>query len=221
MQKQNLHSVFRLFLLYCFQCFAAVAINSNTSYGQCEGVSSANCQAVPSSEMMLSTESSLSFAFTDFKDYTAGQTINGASRLRLKVEPNNALCKWSLRVYIENNPAAGTALSDWETLFNYGNQTSIPSLDLLELRVYNGCGTPISSGVYQKFQPVNGAYIDIINDSDLTIPGTCTTNVNGAGSYVTNYNEFTFNIDYRIVPGLSWSAGIYQLNLHFCLVEQP
>ena len=221
MQKLNLQSLFTFVLLRLIAASVPVLYGTVNASGQCSNVASTNCQAVPNSEMLMSSESNLALSFSDFKDYNAGQTISGATRLRLRVESNNASCKWSLRVYVENNPAAGTATSDWETLFNYGNQNNIPTLDLLSLRVYNGCGTPLSSGIYQNFQPVNGAYIDIINDTDLIAPGSCTTNVNGAGSYLTNYNEYTFTIDYRIVPGLSWSPGVYQLNLHFCLVEQP
>ncbi|MBL7924488.1 MAG: hypothetical protein JNL88_09830 [Bacteroidia bacterium] len=187
---------------------------------QCGAPLTANCQGVPSSELIQSSNGSVDFTFDDFSRYRSGITIGGATTLRLKVLPNNASCKWSLRVYIENNPGAGTPVNEWESMTSYGNGSSAPTLDLLSIKVYNGCGTPINNNVYQNFTPVNGSYIDIINDVSLVPAGSCNTNVNGAGTYLSNPSEFTFMIDYRVVPGLTFSPGMYQLNLHFCLVEQ-
>jgi hypothetical protein len=61
---------------------------------------------------------------------------------------------------------------------------------------------------------------DIVNDASLIPAGSCATNVNSAGSYLTDPNEYTFMVDYRIVPGLNFTSGYYQVVLHFCLVEQ-
>lgn len=188
---------------------------------QCGAPSTSNCQGVPSSELIQSTNGAVDFTFDEFSKYRSGITISGATTLRLKVLSNNSSCKWALRVYIENNPASGTPVDEWETLNTYGNGTDAPTLDLLSFKVYNGCGTPINNNVYQNFAATNGAFLDIVNDVTLTAAGSCTTNVNGAGTYLTNPSEFTFMIDYRVVPGLSFSPGTYQINLHFCLVEQP
>ena len=208
-------------LLQALRICITVIIYGHAAMAQCGAPSTANCQGVPSSELIQSTSGTLEFSYDEFSKYRSGITISGATTLRLKVLSNNASCKWSLRVYIENNPASGTPVDEWETLNTYGTGTDAPTLDLLSFKVYNGCGTPINNNTYQNFLPVNGAFIDIINDVSLTPAGGCTTNVNGAGSYLTNPSEFTFLIDYRIVPGLSFSPGTYQLNLHFCLVEQP
>ena len=190
------------------------------AYAQCGSPTTANCQAVPSSELIQSGNGNVDFVFDSFSKYSGGITQSGTTTLRLKVLPNNASCKWTLRVYVENNPSSGSNVSDWETLSNYGTGTSIPTLDLLALKVYNGCGTPINSGIYQNFAAINGAYIDIINDATLIPAGSCTTNVNSAGSYLTEPSEYTFMVDYRIVPGLNFTPGYYQVVLHFCLVEQ-
>lgn len=190
-------------------------------FTQCPGVTTANCQSAPVSELALSGNSNVNFLFDNLTSYNAGITQSGSTTLRLKVAANNASCKFALRMYVENNPGGGTPVDQWESLLTYGSGTDAPTLDLLAVKVYNGCGTPINSGVYQNFLPVNGSYIDIINDIDLNPAGSCVENVNGAGSYITNYNEYAFMIDYRIVPGLSFTPGIYQLVLHFCLTEQP
>jgi hypothetical protein len=122
-------------------------------------------------------------------------------------------------MYIDNN-GAPTPLNEWETSLPYSTSGAKPTLDLIQVKIYNGCNTPINSGVYQNFMPANGAFIDIINDVALNVAGSCTTNVNGAGSYLTNYNEYSFTVDYRIVPGLTHAAGMYTLNIRFCLVEE-
>lgn len=201
--------------------FITVLLASSEVYGQCGAPSTANCQAVPTSELIQSSAGTLDFIFDDFSKYRSGITYSGVTTLRLKVLPNNASCKWSLRVYIENNPGAGTPVDEWETINSYGAGINPPTLDLLSFKVYNGCGTPINNNIYQNFAAINGSFLDIINDVTLTSSGGCTTNVNGSGTYLTNPSEYTFMIDYRIQPGLSFSAGVYQLNLHFCLVEQP
>lgn len=201
--------------------FLSVLLCGYAAEAQCGAPTTSNCQAVPSSELIQSTSGAINLNFDDFSKYRSGITISGATTLRLKVLPNNASCKWSLRVYIENNPASGTPVDQWETVSMYGTGVNAPTLDLLSFKVYNGCGTPINNNIYQNFLPVNGAFIDIINDITLTTAGNCGTNVNGAGTYLSHPAEYTFMIDYRVLPGLNFSPGVYQLNLHFCLVEQP
>jgi hypothetical protein len=210
-----------LLLFKAICCCIVLLFAVDTVMGQCGAPSTANCQGVPSSELIQSSNGTVDFTFDDFSKYRSGITLSGVTTLRLKVLPNNGSCKWSLRVYIENNPGSGTPVDEWETINSYGAGTNPPTLDLLSFKVYNGCGTPINNNVYQNFVAVNGAFVDIINDVTLTSAGGCTTNVNGAGTYLTNPSEFTFMIDYRVVPGLNFSPGVYQLNLHFCLVEQP
>jgi hypothetical protein len=43
--------------------------------------------------------------------------------------------------------------------------------------------------------------------------------VNGPGSYLTNYDEFNFDIDIRLRPGARFNPGIYNLNIRFRLEE--
>jgi len=190
-----------------------------TARAQCGPPAASNCQGVPASNMFVTGNTNLDFTFDSFQKYVNGITISGATQLRLTVLPNNASCKWKLRVYVDNNPSAPTPNNEWETLNSYGGSGNTPLIDLLEVRIYNGCNTPINSGVYQSFTPLNGSYIDIINDIVLNPAGSCGPNVNGAGSYLSNYKEFSFTIDYRLRPGLSYKAGAYQLSLRFCLVE--
>ncbi len=192
---------------------------SITSFSQCGPPASAHCQGIPFSELIRSTPGNIDFTFDNFSKYNGGITLSGATLLRLKVLANDISCKWALRMYIDNNGGA-TPINEWETSLPYSISGLKPTLDLIQVKIYNGCNTPINSGIYQNFIPANGAFIDIINDVTLNAAGSCAPNVNGAGSYLTNYNEFSFTVDYRIVPGLTYAAGMYSLNIKFCLVEE-
>lgn len=205
------------FFIRCIvSVFLLVPLKGNA---QCGPPPASNCQPFPASSILLSGNNNHDFVFDSFSKYINGITISGATQLRLTVLPNNASCKWKLRVYVDNNPSTATPVNEWETLSNYGGTGTVPLIDLLEVKIYNGCNTPLNSGVFQNFTPVNGSFIDIIKDIVIIPAGSCTSNVNGAGSYLTNYKEYSFTIDYRLKPGLVYKAGGYQLSLRFCLVE--
>ena len=53
----------------------------------------------------------------------------------------------------------------------------------------------------------------------ITPAGSCSQNVNGPGSYLTNYDEFNFDIDIRINPEFNFNPGIFNLNIRFRLEE--
>lgn len=205
-------------------CFRGVLmllffIQPSALRAQCPAPPSANCQGIPMSELILSSPGNVDFTFDGITKYNAGITQSGSTILRIKVLPNNASCKWVLRVYIDNNPSGGTPGSEWESIYSHGLSGSTPVLDLLQIKIYNACNTPISSGIYRNFTNVNGSYLDIINSAALIAAGSCLPNVNSAGTYLTNYTEFSFTIDYRIVPKMIHTPGTYQISLRYCLVE--
>lgn len=169
----------------------------------------------------MTTSNNVSFVFDEMREYIAGITQSGSTTLRLKVDETVVGdCKWKLIMYIDNN---GTLpVNNWETLISYGSSGNIPELDLIEVKVYNGCGTPLQSGIYQIFtNNLNHDILEIIPESvPRVMPAPCDgSQVNGPGSYLTDYNEFTFNIDYRIKPGYLLRSGAYEINIRFCLTE--
>ncbi len=83
----------------------------------------------------------------------------------------------------------------------------------------NACATSPSNGTFRTFT-TNTDILDIISDiTTLTPAGSCTQNVNGPGSYLTNYDEYNFNIDIRVTPTFQYNPGIFKLNLRFRLEE--
>lgn len=165
------------------------------------------------------------FVFNSFSKYIAGITYYGIANVDVKVDdqvPSNPDCKWMLTMSVENNPSSGTAADEWETLATYGTgSSSSPKINILEVRVTNGCSTSPIDGIYQNFN-VTGDLIDIIENTGIVISaGSCTTNVNGPGNYLINYDEYHFQIDFRIIPGFNFDPGIYQLQVKFNLSEVP
>lgn len=163
--------------------------------------------------------------FDDFSKYSSGLTINNALTIRVDVD-HQAIpdpdCSWFLNMEVFNNPGAGTPANEWEELFLYGSgSSSNPLLDILEIRVRNTCSTSPIDGVYQSFTN-NGDVFDIIASLlPVTPAGSCTTNVNGPGDYMSNHDEYTFTVDIRVKPTLSTNPGIYELAVRFHLEENP
>jgi len=179
-------------------------------------------------ELQSSSTVDANFTFTDFSKYNAGITLLSVARLRVKVEsktPIDLNCSWKLRMFIENNSGAGTLADKWEEITLYGNGNSLkPSISDLEVRVNNNCGTPLNTS-FRSFTDVNDI-LDIIEElvPQVIVPaGSCTAsgtkNVNGPGSYLTHYNEYSFNVDLRIKPGFKFNPGVYKLNIKFRLEE--
>jgi len=193
-------------------------------------INTANCDPV-SSAFIMNTSLNKEFYFDSFGKYAGGITLNGSTILKLKVAANTPTvsgpCQWKLVMRVSNGGAPVPA-SRWETMTSYGggqSSTDIPTLDLLQIRVNNGCNTPKSSGIWQQFIPSNGEEIEIINPDSLVnagASGTCSGGeTNGVGSYAgSDYNEFSFSIDYRIVPGYVLDPGRYELSIYFCLTEK-
>jgi hypothetical protein len=165
--------------------------------------------------------------FDNFTNYLGGITINGAAKIRVKVEDKlvvDPLCGWSLTIIADNGGGAIPA-TEWERLLLYGAGTATnPTINLLQIRVRNACATASNDGVWQTF-PL-GTHNDVLDIISPLLPiiipaGSCAPGVNGPGNHFTNYDEFNFNIDLRISPAFAFNPGIYQLNLRFHLEEKP
>ncbi len=176
-------------------------------------------------ELSPNTPVNALFSFDQFRNYQGGMVLSNVATLRINVEHlavPDPQCSWSLSVMIDNNPASGTPISEWEELSPYGiGVGNNPSIDILEMRVRNNCQTSPMNGVFQSFAN-HGDILEIIQGAlPVTPAGSCTSNVNGPGSYLSQPGEYTFNIDLRIRPGFDFDPGIYMINLRFHLEENP
>ena len=193
------------------------------NYSQCVRTTS-NCSGttLPDSSIYIISPvpNNVDFSFDNITKYNGGITISGATTLKLKITALNASCKWKLLMYLDNSPASGDI---WEKLpGDYGKSGSTPPVSLIQVRVYNTCGTPINNNAFQTFANIT-TVLPIIYDLGLIHPGNCNgSHVNTAGSYLNDFGEYTFFVDYRIQPSLhsGFKPGIYDLKIKFCLVEE-
>lgn len=168
---------------------------------------------------------SLNLSFSSFQEYVNGITVYGVARIKIRVEDKvipDPDCRWFLTMEVNNNPGAGTAAADWETLGTYGvGPANPPEIDILEVRISNACATSPINGTFASYFSTSGDIQDIIaNLLPRKNAGACSDNVNGPGDFLSNYNEYTFQVDIRVKPDLDFKPGVYQLNLKFHLEEQ-
>jgi len=213
------HFIFFVLILFSFKLHSQF----------CIGPLNVNCTAGTSSISISSvsgTNQNLNFDFDSFSKINAGIVQYGSSIIKIKTfEAVAGSCNWTLKM----NVSSAAAAAEWETLTNYGSSSGvIPPLNLIEVRVTNGCGTPLNNGAWQTFAilPIfapQGTSLDIINNAAITNSlSICpTTQINGAGSYLTNYNAYTFTVDYRIIlAGFTYRPGRYTLKIEYCLSER-
>ncbi|MBI4947491.1 MAG: hypothetical protein HY840_13950 [Bacteroidetes bacterium] len=171
------------------------------------------------------------FKFDDMSDYYAGLNISGQVQLRINVKDPavpTGNCVWGLKMYITTDDVA----PNWKSWATYGHGTGNPPLfNLLEVKVTNGCQTPdnLIDNTWVPF-PAAPNYgpnyvINIIDNLAQQLPcANCGVacrdqEVNTVGSFLTYYDQYTFNIDFKIKPGFSYIAGNYKVKVWFCIYE--
>lgn len=206
---------------YILSLFCLLLLSS-LGFSQC--LATSNCDCGASGLSGPNGLPPLEMTFDSFSKYNGGITLSGSTILKVNVADILAPiggCIWKLAMYVDNFAAPA---NEWEQLANYGvvGAGTIPTWDLLQVRITNGCNTPLLPGVWQTFPVLPGGKIDIINNLALVAMdpiGICTPQVNGKGSYLQNYDEYTFTIDYRIQPGFAFQPGRYDLKVRFLITE--
>ena len=214
-----------IFLLF----FIAISSKAQCTFS----ASTAYCENNPGVKYLITDENQLQkeFYFDNFSKYTRGITMGGSTILKLAVRTSSAAplgmqCHWKLVMTIDNfDFASGASPEYWDNILTYGTGTDKPEISLFEVRVTNACQTPLNNGQWQHF--INsGESLTIIDPGIDLNPNnaiTCTSfgnQVNGPGTYLgPDYNEYTFTIDYRLVPGYNYTPGAYRVKVNFCLTE--
>jgi hypothetical protein len=181
-------------------------------------------------------ERNINFVFDSFAKWRGGLSVIGGTTIRVialqDTSQDSTLnpCLWKLRMQIDN---LGAPSDEWETAYSYGSGNGDkPTVDFLNIRVDNGCHTPLVTN-WQTFSNGNLDILPIIdppssvvsNIGNSSCSNTGTGETNGAGSYLgVDYHEFTFSVDYKFTPNLGVSPGmapgLYRCVIHFCLQEQ-
>lgn len=169
------------------------------------------------STYVMSTSNQVNFTFDTFGKYLSGITQNGATILKLIVSEAVAPCRWRLNVYLDNWGAAPA--NEWQLSTPYGVSGTNANTNLLQVNVHNDCATPILNNTFFTLAAIN-VFQPIISSPLITNPsGACNTNVNGPGTYLTNYSAYHFVVDYKIKPSFTIKPGVYQIAVHYCLTE--
>lgn len=172
--------------------------------------------------LSVSSSANVDFSFDTFGEYMAGITQNGSTKLKVAVSNslnNNPSCRWNLVILVEN-ASATTAPTEWEQLQSNSTSGTAPQIDMLQLRIRNNCNTSLTGNQFFNVPTTTGTPIIVISNNGITTAaGSCTTNVNGPGNSITNYNEYSFDIDYRIVPTNGVRSGVFQLKVKYLLTE--
>lgn len=149
---------------------------------------------------------------THFDFRTVAQYQNGIvqyNALQLSVQSD---ARWDFFVGTETD-VPGL----WNQTVSYGSHGDLPTVELLQLRVRSGAGTPHESGFFALRDISTPVYLIGSEASDVEI--TCGSGAtNAPGSYLTEPTCYTFNVDMRLQPGFGWQPGAYALTIHFVLV---
>lgn len=207
------------FLCCCSLLVALLNVKAQTN---CNLSLTSNCKPTGAgSQYIVTGENTINFTFQSFGDFIVGSNLFGVNILKLAIEENAAPagdCRFRLNVHMDNNGAAAT---QWEQVYAYGTSSaSLPTVDILEMRFRNQCNTSLTGSNYVTLGST-ATNLDIVESPGISNnAGTCSgINVNRPGSYLTNYGEYSFAIDYKLKPTLNIQPGIYRLNVRFCLTE--
>jgi len=217
----------RLYFIKVKACFIfpILCLSYSSAFAQpaCTPSPTSNCEDVSSGSVyLMSSAANVDFTFDSFGKFVSGITINGATLLRLivaEVAVPVTPCRWQLHANIDNGGVF--AINEWEQITDYGNPgPPYPTVDLMQIRVRNACNTPLIGTGFNTLMNINQT-LDIVDSPgfDFGPSGCAGTNVNRPGSYLTNYGEYSFIMDYRILPTFAFKPGVYQLNVRFCLSE--
>ncbi len=206
--------------IYCYALFICIPqLNAQTN---CNVSLTSNCKPTGAgSQYIITGETAINFTFQSFGDFITGSNLFGVNILKLVIEENATPpddCRWRLNTHMDNNAAAPTK---WEQVYAYGlSSAGLPELDILEMRFRNQCNTSLTGSNYVSLG-TTASNLDIVESIGLSNnSGTCSgLNVNRPGSYLTNYGEYSFAIDYKLKPTLNIQPGIYRLNVRFCVTE--
>jgi hypothetical protein len=213
--------------MFKYLVFASFLIASNLlGQAKCDNNTRSNCDAFPLSYLLLQNQQNsqlIEFNFDNVSEYQAGVTYYGSTLIRVFAsDVANSDCIWKLKMHITNG-GFPIPLQEWETISSYGSSGAKPQLDLIQVRITNACSSSPLNGSWQTFAAVDNADITIIDNSTSQSAGAlygCSGGeTNGEGSYLTNPGEYSFSIDYRIIPGLNKTPGKYEMSIKFCLTE--
>jgi hypothetical protein len=165
----------------------------------------------------LKTNPTAEFTFNTMSEYLSGITQYSVLTLNVFTQKLN----WDLYVGASTNTTFGI----WDNIITYGNSTEgnvkIPT-SLLQISVSGGINVD-TTGFFpmpaiSSISPL--PYYNIIGQYGNHKAESCGREApNTPGSYLTNPGCYKFNVNFKIVPGVSYRPGQYSLTVEFFLVQ--
>jgi hypothetical protein len=162
----------------------------------------------------LKTTPSVDFTFNTIAKYQNGIIIPDVVTLNIVATGT----QWDL--YAGSITAtAGT----WDnTQYYCATGDGFPPVDILQVAFRNSSSTSLITG-YVPMQDLATTNLNFIGDHNLApdSPINCTDvnhkGTNTAGTYLTDPQCYQFKVDFRIVPGLNYRAGSYNLTVEIII----
>lgn len=167
-------------------------------------------------DFALTTSPSIDFTFNTITKYQNGIIIPNAVTLNVVATGT----QWDM--YVGSTTAtSGT----WDNIQYYSSTgDGFPSVGLLQVAFRNNSSTSQISG-YVPLEDISTTTLNVIgnratspdpavNCSDVVNQGT-----NTPGTYITDPQCYQFKVDFRIVPGLTYRAGVYTLRVDIIIAQ--
>ena len=156
----------------------------------------------------LKTSPNVAFDFTTVNHYVTGVTRMNAIQLNIE-----ATAQWDLYV--------GTTTDIpgfWDEISFYTLNGESPPVSILQLRARNSANTSLASAYLALRDITDPVYLigSATTDALVTCPNSGT---NAPGSFVTNPNCYRFDVDLRVLPGLDYRPGLYELRVDYVIVQ--
>jgi len=164
----------------------------------------------------LNTSPSADFTFNTITKYLNGIIIPNAVTLYVVADST----QWDL--YVGTTTVTPGTWDNSQYYSTAGN--SFPPVSILQAAFRNSDNTSQITG-YIGLQDIATSTLDIIGNhnsapdpavhcADASHVGTNTT-----GTYINDPQCYEFHVDFRIVPGLSYRAGLYSLRVDFIIAR--
>ncbi|MFD2162962.1 hypothetical protein ACFSJU_11210 [Paradesertivirga mongoliensis] len=159
----------------------------------------------------LKTSPNLNFVFDSIDKYNKGIVI--PSFVTLKVDAVGT--EWDL--YMGTTTTA-SGLFDVNTSYGTSGNSSIP-VSILQARVYNASGTSQTGTSFFNLTDIATPVYMIGSAANDASVNCASSGTNVAGSYTTQPQCYSFKVDLKATPGLTYKAGSYSLRIDFVLIQ--